>query len=96
MTTPTRTTAPEVRAPASSGTLGATRRLLALARAEVTLLGRNTVAVFYAVLAAPLLVLALGTSGLLDNITAVMPGGGMATLLVALLVLMGMSMSVYI
>ena len=96
MTTLTSSTVPAGRAPARSGSRRTARRLLSLARAEVTLLGRNTLAVFYAVLAAPLLVFALGTSGLLDNITSVMPGGGLATMLVALLVLMGMSMSVYI
>ncbi|MFC4555320.1 ABC transporter permease [Georgenia faecalis] len=79
--------------PASGGT---GRRLLALARAEVTLLSRNTVAVFYAVAAAPLVVFALGTSGLMDDIASAAPGGGTTTLLIALLVLMGMSMSVYI
>ncbi|MEE6272978.1 ABC transporter permease [Georgenia sp. MJ206] len=94
------TLTPPATRPASTGpsarTGSAARRLRALARAELTLLVRNRVAVFYAVLAAPAFVLALGSSGLLDNIASVMPGGGMATMLIVLLVLMGMSMSVYI
>ncbi|UNX54792.1 ABC transporter permease [Georgenia sp. TF02-10] len=89
-------TAPAPAAASRPAWRGALRRLTALARAELTLLVRNKVAVFYAVLAAPVFVLALGSSGLLDNIADVMPGGGMTTMLVVLLVLMGMSMSVYI
>lgn len=95
MTTLT-TPAARPRSGALAGAGGTARRLRALARAELSLLIRNRVAVFYAVLAAPAFVLALGTSGLLDNIADVMPGGGLTTMLIVLLVLMGMSMSVYI
>lgn len=71
------------------------RRLLGLVRAEMTMLLRNKVAVFYAVAMAPFMVLALSQMPSVQTMASAMPKGGLATMLTVMLAVTGLSLSIY-
>lgn len=69
-------------------------RTLALARSELRALGRNKVSVFYAVAFAPLMLLLVVQLPFFDDLSSVV-SGDMATLVIAMLTVFGITMAVY-
>lgn len=81
-------------APRRSATPG-WRRFAALARAELTLLTRSKVSLFYSLALAPLMVWVLSLTPAVSVLAESMPQGGMAATIIAALTAMGLCTAIY-
>jgi ABC-2 type transport system permease protein len=88
------TTAPATLPPAAQRRSSAPGRIASLARSELTVLVRNSVAAFYAVAMAPLMVLLMTTLPFWDDI-ANTAGAAMAVRALGMLAVFGVVMAVY-
>lgn len=71
------------------------RRLGGLVRAELKMMLRNKVSVFYAVAMGPLMVLMMAQLPMVKNLADVMPRGGLATMFTTMLTVIGLTLVIY-
>ncbi|MEL4504501.1 ABC transporter permease [Luteococcus sp. H138] len=90
---PAATTAPTT--PARTAARFSPRRLGGLALAELRMMLRNKVSVFYAVAMGPLMVLMMAELPIIKQLADAMPRGGLATMLTTNLAVIGLSLVVY-